>query len=433
MPLIQSLTNSLKAYKHPALWIILALGFSSGLPLALTGATLSAWLLESGADLTSIGLFAFVTTPYALKFLWAPFMDALGFPILSRLFGRRRGWILGTQTILIAFIVMLGFSDPAANPWMCAFWALMVAIASASQDIVIDAYRVEILEKEQYGMGAAMVQYGYRLGMLASGGLALILADHMGWFTTYMAMAALVGVGMATVLLSPEPALSYTPPPDEKKSRNWLRDTIIAPFTDFMMHKGWIALLLFTVLYKLGDAFLGVMTTPFLLQIGFSKTEIGMVVKFFGLPATLLGLYIGGLITYRLGTLRALWLCGIGHALTNLMFLLQAHVGADVHVLALGIALENISGGMTAVAFVAFLSGLTHVRFTATQYALLSSLAAFGRTTLSTPAGWFAKTLGWEMFFVVAVLLAIPGLAVLAWIQRCGSSANRNASLIATR
>ncbi len=395
--------------------IVLLLGFSSGLPLALTAATLSAWLSEAKVDKTSIGLFAAVATPYALKFLWAPLIDAIPFPGLSRLFGRRRGWILATQIALILSVIALGFADPAISPVHTAMMALLVAMCSASQDIVIDAYRVEILKPEEQGIGAAMVQYGYRFGMLASGAGALALADVMSWTMTYMIMASLMGLGILTVLFAPEPEVSaqVTPP----SPKHWLRDTLIAPFADFATNKHWVAILLFIMLYKLGDAFLGVMTNPFLLEIGFTKTDIAAVVKLYGLIATLIGVFLGGIMIYPLGTVRTLFICGLGHALTNLMFLVQARVGADMHVLALGIFLENLSGGMTSAAFVAFLSGLCHARYTATQYALLSSLAAMGRTWLTTSAGWTADRFGWEVFFIISVLLAIPGLLLL-WTLR---------------
>lgn len=419
--------------------IIFLLGLASGLPLALTASTLSAWLMESGVDKTSIGLFAAVATPYALKFLWAPFMDTLPLPPFTTVFGRRRGWIIATQIALILSILGLGHASPAIDPWITALMALFVAFFSASQDIVIDAYRVEILQKEEQGMGAAIVQYGYRLGMLASGAGALALADHMSWSLTYSIMAAIMGIGVITILLSPEPHITPSPLEGEGRveggaasgtvspaphpnlspqgGKEWLKRTIIAPFLDFTTHKHWLALLLFIMLYKLGDAFLGIMTNPFLLEIGFSKTEIATVVKVYGLVATLIGIFLGGLMTYRMGTVSTLMICGIGHALTNLMFVVQAHVGHDIHVLALGIFMENLSGGMTASAFVAFISGLTHARYTATQYALLSSIAAMARTWLTTTAGWTAESFGWEMFFIISVLLAVPGLAILWWLS----------------
>ena len=438
------ISNFLSVYAKRNILAILFLGFSSGLPLALTGATLGAWLSEAHIDKTSIGLFAAIATPYSLKFLWAPFMDALPCPILSRLFGRRRGWILGTQIALVLAIAGMGFANPADGAWITAGWALLVAFLSASQDIVIDAYRVEILDKEQYGAGAAMVQYGYRLGMLASGAGALALADHVSWAMTYAIMGALMGLGIITILLSPEPAVTSplplreglgggvasscaiseetphpNPPPQGGRGFKFdLRKTVIEPFADFMTRRDWLMILLFIMLYKLGDAFLGVMTNPFLLEIGFTKTEIAGVVKSFGLVATLIGLFLGGLMIQRLSTVRTLLICGIGHALTNLMFLWQARVGADIHVLMLGITLENLSGGMTAAAFVAFLSALCHVHYTATQYALLSSLAAVGRTWFTTSAGWASEHFGWENFFIISVLLAVPGLVILWWLSR---------------
>ena len=405
----------LKLYLHPRLLGILALGFASGLPLALTASTLTAWLKDAGVDKTSIGLFAAVATPYALKFLWAPVIDACGFPLLSPWLGRRRGWILATQIALVVSIIMLGFADPSQNPWDTAILALIVAICSASQDIVIDAYRVEILTAEQQKVGAGMVQFGYRFGMLASGAGALALADHMSWQQTYFIMAALLAFCILPILFLPEPDASKEI--GKFSARHLLRDYVVAPFTDFMTRSNWILLLLFIMLYKLGDAFLGIMTNPFLLEIGFTKTDIAAVVKLYGLVATLIGLFLGSMMSLRFGTVKTLMVCGIGHALTNLMFLVQARVGADINVLALGIFMENLSGGMTASAFVAFISALCHTRYTATQYALLSSLAAMGRTWLTTTAGWTADKFGWEIFFIISVLLAVPGLVILWWLN----------------
>lgn len=410
----------LRLYSEPHLLVVLALGFVSGLPLALTASTLSAWLADLKIDKTSIGLFASVATPYALKFLWAPLIDALPFPILSKILGRRRGWILATQIGLVLSIIMLGLADPVLNLWFTAFAALIVAIFSASQDIVIDAYRVEILTPEQQKIGAGMVQFGYRFGMLASGAGALALADHVSWEMTYFIMAGLMAAGMLTILFAPEPEASKEIKPSSAKYL--IRDYVVAPFHDFMGNQNWLAILLFIMLYKLGDAFLGIMTNPFLLEIGFTKTQIAAVVKIYGLIATLLGLLAGSMLSLRIGTVKTLMICGIGHALTNLMFLVQARAGADINILALGISLENFSGGMTASAFVAFLSALCHSKYTATQYALLSSLAAVGRTLLTTSAGLTVDKYGWEKFFIISVLLAVPGLVLLGWLaKRSGS------------
>lgn len=413
------LLPALAVYRHPKVLAVLVLGLFSGLPLALTASTLGVWLTEAGVQKSAIGLFAAVATPYALKFLWAPLIDSMPFPFLCRLLGRRSGWLVATQALLMMSLFLLALSDPAANAWATAACAVLVAISSASQDIVFDAYRVELLSAELQGAGAAAAVLGYRLGMIVSSAGALYLATYVGWQLTYIGMALLLLIGMLTVLLAGEPKAGTVPPPSYRGSmRLWFKEAVIAPFLDFTTREHWLALLLFILLYKLADAFMGVMTNPFLIEIGFSKEQIATVVKLYGVIATILGSVLGGAMVYRLGTLRTLWICGVFHMFTNLMFVVQARVGSDIHILALGISLENISGGMGTAAFVAFISGLTHTRFTATQYALLSSFAAFGRTWLSTPAGWFAEQLGWEVFFVMATILALPGLAVLFWLQK---------------
>lgn len=406
-------------YTQPKVLAMLFLGFSSGLPLALTASTLGAWLTEEGISKSAIGLFAAVSTPYALKFLWAPLIDSTRFPVLCRLFGRRSGWLLATQAALMLSIVALGTAHPADNAAMTAMLALLVAICSASQDIVIDAYRVETLTPEQQGAGAATFVLGYRFGMIASTAGALYLATYTSWWMTYCIMAALVAIGMAAVLLTGEPQRSREAAIEHPRNMaQWLKNAVIVPFADFMTRPHWLAILLFILLYRFADAFMGVMTNPFLLDIGFSKEDIAHVVKLYGLVATIVGSFIGGILVARIGAMKSLWICGIGHGLTNLMFVVQARVGADLTILALGISLENVTGGMGTAAFVAYLSGLCNVRFTATQYALLTSFASFGRTWLSTPAGWFAETLGWEAFFWLAASLAIPGLAVLWWLTK---------------
>lgn len=418
--IFQQIRSFIRLYSQPKFLAILCLGFASGLPLALTASTLSVWLAETGVDKTAIGLFASVTTPYALKFLWSPFIDGTHLPFFSAL-GRRRGWLVATELALMFALIWLGMTHPGEHPWMTALAALMVSFLSATQDIVIDAYRVELLSAEEQGAGSAAAVLGYRFGMIASSAGALYLAAYTGWFTTYAAMAGLLVIGMASAWWAGEPSQASGSGDRElgqKNVRGWLNEHIVAPFTDFMQRESWLAILLFILLYKLADAFMGMMTNPFLLEIGFSKQDIASVVKVYGLAATIAGSFIGGAMIVRLGIMRALWICGIAHAITNLMFVVQAWVGADIGVLALGITLENVSGGMGTAAFVAYISALTNVRFTATQYALLSSFASFGRTWLSTPAGWVAKLLGWEMFFFFAATLAIPGLIVLVWLQR---------------
>ncbi|MFO0388124.1 MAG: AmpG family muropeptide MFS transporter [Alphaproteobacteria bacterium] len=411
--------NLLTLYLQPRVLAVFFLGFSSGLPLALTASTLGIWLTEAGINKATIGLFAAVGTPYTLKFLWAPLMDSVNFPILGKWLGQRRGWLIATQLAIAAGLLMMGLMSPdTVNPWIVACFALFVATCSASQDIVIDAYRVEILKEEEQGAGAAVIVLGYRFGMIAATAGALYLAEYFGWMMAYWVMAALMGVGIITALLAGEPA-NHKPPKLEGRSFNvWIKEAVIAPFADFMTRRGWLAILLFIVLYKFADAFMGVMTSPFYIEIGFSKEDIAKVVKLYGLVATIAGGFVGGAIVYRLGMLKSLWLCGIFQALTNLVFVLLAKNGADIQLLTLCITLENAAGGMGTAVFVAFMSSLCNLRFTATQYALMSSLAAFGRTWLSTPAGSVAEHIGWEAFFICSTLLAIPGLALLWWLPK---------------
>ena len=410
--------SGLKNYYTRPLLTILCLGFASGLPLALTASTLSAWLFEAHVDKAAIGLFAAVATPYTLKFLWSPMIDSLRFPVLTSLFGRRRGWMLATQMALIGSLLLLAAASPDINPWATAAVALLVAFCSASQDIVIDAYRVEILTPEEQGEGAAMIQLGYRLGMLVSSAGALYLAAKLGWSATYVTMSVLMGIGIVTTLIAREPERSKDFFPKAKSLIAWLRESVIAPLADFMKHPSWWQILAFIVIYRLADAFIGGMTNPFLLEIGFKKEEIASIVKVFGTTATLVGTFSGGSLTARFGALRILFLAGLLHATTNLCYVWQAHVGADGAVLAISTSLENFTGGIAAAAFVAYLSNLCNVHYTATQYALLSSLAALGRAWFSTPAGYVAKYLGWSWFFSLSALLALPGLVLIITLNR---------------
>lgn len=404
------------------LLLIGILGFFSGLPLALTASTLTAWLSDAKVDRASIGLFAAIATPYALKFLWSPLLDGLRLPWLTARLGRRRSWLLVTQALLAAAIVAMAFTSPAINPWLTALVGVIIATLSATQDTVIDAYRVERLAKEEQGTGAAWATFGYRIGMLVSGAGALYLADNVGWVTTYLTMAVVMGLGGAITLMMQE-ATAEPPVTGHRSPITFFHDYVLAPFRDFMTRPLWFAVLLFVILYKLGDAFMGTMFNPFLLDIGFTKTQIAEVVKLYGLIATILGTFAGGWVVSRIGMFRALVLCGFGHMLTNFMLVVQAQLGPDIHFLTVSISLENFTGGMSTAAFIAYLSGLCKRHYTATQYALLSSLAAFGRTWLSTPSGLLSQTVGWEIFFTIASLMAVPGLLLLWWIERQKKSA----------
>ncbi|MBF0096019.1 MAG: AmpG family muropeptide MFS transporter [Magnetococcales bacterium] len=432
---LQQWWQACSVYTEKRVLAILFLGFSSGLPLALTFSTLSVWLSEEGVSKTSIGLFALTGIPYTFKFLWSPLIDQLSLPWLCQKWGRRRSWALLTQVALLISLLLLGFSQPNDNPLTTAGLALLVAFWSASQDIVIDAYRVEILQERQYGAGAAIYVLGYRLGMLLSGAGALFLATYYGWTITYTVMALFMGVGILTIVLNPEPqthqqrgtVLHTTPVPlwftawcqlPGRRGRlmHWIAKAVIAPFSDFTHREGWLIVLLFILFYKLGDSLAGVMSNPFYLELGFSKIEIATISKLFGLAATLLGSVVGGVMVSRLSIMKSLLYCGILQMLSNLMFVVLAQSGHNLTALTLTIAIENFSGGMGTSAFVAYLSSLCNIAYTATQYALLSSFMAFGRTLLASMGGSLADQMSWTLFFLLTTVAALPGLALL-WLM----------------
>jgi MFS transporter, PAT family, beta-lactamase induction signal transducer AmpG len=420
--------EALAVYLQPRLLVIFLMGFASGLPLALTGATLAIWLAEVDLSLTAIGLFVAFTAPYNLKFLWAPLIDRVPIPGLTRRLGRRRAWMLTIQLALAAAIVALGATRPREAPLWTAVAALVVAFLSASQDIVIDAYRIESVQEDQQGAAAAMTQYGYRLGMLASGAGALFLAATVDWLWVYTVMAALLAVGIATTLLAPEPRVAAPGATAAGGLLARLREAVVDPFAEFLRRQGFgvaALVLAFILLYKLGDAFAGVMANPFYVKLGFTKLEIAWVTKIFGLAATLAGVFAGGALVSRYGVLRALLVSGILQMLSNLMFALQAIAGPDVRLLTATIAIENLTGGMGSAAFVAYLSLLCNVAYTATQYALFTSFMAVPRTFLSAGSGWVADHVDWVTFFVISTVLALPGLLLLIWLIRRFPAAGR--------
>jgi MFS transporter, PAT family, beta-lactamase induction signal transducer AmpG len=412
--------RSLAVYCDRRVLLILPLGFASGLPLLLTFSTLSAWLATAGVRRATIGAFALVGTPYAFKFLWSPLIDRLPPPLPL---GRRRGWGLTIQIALVAAMLALGSCDPKSHLAMMAALALLVAFLSASQDIVIDAWRVEILAPQQQGPGAGMIQTGYRIAMLVSGAGALIVAAHAGWFAAYATMAALLSATMLVFLLGPEPA----PPPERtdrrlsggwEALREWLATAVVGPFADFMRRPAWLAILIFVLGYKLGEAMAGVMAMPLYIALGFSLTEIAAISKLVGFFATVIGALAGGLITVRLGIVRALILCGVLQSAGNLFYVLQAIGGHRLDYLALCVAAENVTGAMAGAALVAYLSSLCSPAFTATQYALLSSLAAVGRTLVASSGGVLAERMGWVPFFLLTTVATLPALVLLVWIAR---------------
>ncbi len=382
--------------------VALLMGFACGLPLLLTISLLQAWMKEEGVDLAVIGLMALVGLPYTLKFLWAPFLDRFTLPF----FGRRRGWLLVAQVALIFSIVGLGLTDPGNNPWMVAFAAFLVTFFSASQDIVVDAYRREDLPDKELGLGSSLYVNGYRVGMLLASGGGLIMADHMSFFMVYVIMAACMLPGVLTTLLAPEPHASAGTP----KS---LKEAVVGPMVEYFSRSGAIWILAFILLYKIGDQMASAMTMPFYLDIGFTKTEIGAVVKLFGFWATIAGSLIGGILMLRLGINRSLWIFGFLQAISTAGFALLAKIGYSIVALSGVIAFENLSGGMGTAAYVAFMASITNKKFTATQYALLTSLMGVPRVMASAPTGFLAKNIGWESFFIFCTLIAIPGMLLL--------------------
>jgi len=389
--------------------ITLLMGFSSGLPLLLTMSVLQAWMKLEGVDLSTIGLFALVGLPYTLKFLWAPLLDRY----TPSLLGRRRGWLLLAQVGLMLSIVLLAFTSPGENPLSVALAALLLTFFSASQDIVIDAYRREALLDEELGFGSSLYVNGYRVGMLLASGGGLILADFISFTQVYLVMALFMLIGIGTTLFAPEPEVAEGQPQS-------LREAVIDPFVEYFRRKDALLILLFILLYKVGDTMASHMSIPFYLDIGFSTSEIGSVVKLFGFWATIIGGFLGGLMIIRIGIYKALWFFGILQGLSTAGFALLAMVGYSLAGLTGVIAFENLTAGMGTAAYVAFMASLTNKRFTATQYALLSSFMGIPRVLVAAPTGFMAEAMGWVDFFVFCSLIAIPGLVLLWWLRGRG-------------
>jgi PAT family beta-lactamase induction signal transducer AmpG len=382
--------------------VALVMGFACGLPLLLTGSVLQAWMKDAGVDLAVIGMMALVGLPYTIKFLWAPVLDRFTLPFL----GRRRGWMLIAQIALTISIAGLGQSDPGQNPWLLALAAFLVTFFSASQDIVVDAYRREDLSDEELGLGSSLYINGYRVGMLLASGGGLIMADFMDFAMVYLILAGCMLPGLITTLLTPEPATPAGTP-------RTMREAVLDPLVEYFSRKGAVWILAFILLYKVGDTMASAMTTPFYLDIGFSKSEIGAVVKLFGFWATIAGGLAGGIMMLRLGINRSLWIFGLLQAASTAGFAVLANVGYSIAWLSGVIAFENLSSGMGTAAYAAFMASITNKKFTATQYALLTSLMGVPRVIASAPTGFLAKIVGWESFFIACALIAIPGMLLL--------------------
>src|SRR2546430_656099 len=431
-PARASWRESLAVYLQPRVLIVLMLGFSSGLPLALSGSTLLVWMRESGVDLVTIGLFAMVGTPYTLKFLWAPLVDALHVPFFTRAFGRRRGWLVFSQLLLIGAILLLALTDPARSPLFVALGALLVATMSSTQDIVVDAFRVESLPESEQAAGMASYVAAYRIGMLISTAGALFIVSGFegtgitrsaAWMWGYVVMAALVLIGTITALIATEPEQSARAEAATRSESAFTRvlHAAIGAFSEFLTRRDAFAVLAFVVLFKFTDAFSGTMTAPFVIDLGFTRNDYAAIVKGVGLAATLIGGFAGGFLARRYSLAASLWIGGVLQAVANLSFSWLALVGANQWALAFAITAENFTSAIGTVIFVAYLSALCrNPLHTATQYALLTALSAVGRTYLSAGAGFVANHTGWPLFFVICMLVAIPSLILLAWLQRRG-------------
>jgi MFS transporter, PAT family, beta-lactamase induction signal transducer AmpG len=427
-----SLSETVAVYLKPRVLVIMFLGFSSGLPLALSGSTLLVWMTEAGVNLGTIGLFALVGTPYTIKFLWAPLIDALDVPVLARRFGRRRSWLLLSQFLLIAAIVFLGLCDPSVSPLVVAVGAFLVAAASATQDIVVDAFRVESLDESEQAAGMASYVAAYRIGMLVSTAGALFLVsgfetfglDHSAaWSAGYAVMAALVLIGVGTTLLAKEPAKSAGANAVHARESTLQRliEAATGAFSEFLTRDMALVALAFVVLFKFTDALSGAMTAPFVIDLGFTRNEYAAIIKGVGLAATLIGGFAGGFLARAFSLPVSLWTGAILQGIANLAFSWQAVLGHNAVWLTFAIIAENFTSAIGTVIFVAYLSALCrNPLHTATQYALLTALAAFGRTYLSSGAGFIAAATGWAWFFVICAVAGAPALVLLAWLQRRG-------------
>jgi PAT family beta-lactamase induction signal transducer AmpG len=401
-------TSPLRIFGQPKMATLLVLGFSSGLPFYLTSKTLQAWMTTAKVDLATIGFFSLVTLPYSLKFVWAPLMDRYTPPFL----GRRRGWVLITQIALLVVIAAMSLHDPRTGLKMLAINAIAIAFFSASQDISLDAYRTDVLENREMGAGAAVFVLGYRIAMITTGALAFFLADRIAWPTVYIVLALLIIIGIVATFLAPEPVLNDAPP-------KTLVDAVVLPFTDFFKRVGIvraIVVLIFIVAYKYSDSLAGSMTTPFLLQAGYTQTEVGAVFLGAGVIATIVGVLVAGVTIGKLGINRSLWLFVIFQGLSNLTYYFLSLSEKNHALMVSAVITENFGLGLVTGAMTAYLMSMCNKRFTATQFALLSSLMAASRDILVAPAGKIAESVGWPGFFLITVAMALPALILLPFI-----------------
>jgi PAT family beta-lactamase induction signal transducer AmpG len=422
----QSWQASLRTYRHPRVLAMLFLGFSAGLPFLLVAGTLTAWLATANIGMAEIGMFAWIGIMYSLKFLWAPVIDRLPLPLLTSWLGRRRAWMIVAQIAIAGALVGLAWSDPELDLTRIAWFALLAAFASATQDIVIDAYRIEAVELKMQGTMAASYQVGYRVGIVGAGAGALFLAEFMSWRVAYQAMALLMVVGIVTVLLIDEPDSRAKDKPENKtdvlwtRLSDWFANAFIGPFIEFFQRNGrWaLVLLVFIGFYRVTDMVLGVMANPFYIEIGFSLLEIGSVTKLFGIIVTLSGAAFGGIAVARYGLGGPLVFGAVLLAVTNLFFAAMALYGPELWFLFVTIGADNLAAGFTGTIFIAYLSGLTNVNYTATQYALFSSLMTLPGKVISGFSGFIVESVDWFSFFIYASAMGIPGIVLAVIVVR---------------
>ena len=407
--------KSMKIYADRRMAVMLALGFVSGLPFLLVSSTLSLWLKDAGISLAAIGLFSIIKAPYSFKWLLSPLVDQYRLPLFSRL-GRRRGWAVFLQLLLIAALLSMSFTNPKLSPKLFAAWVFLTVLFSAAQDIVLDAYRIERFKPKEQAAGIAVFVFGYRLGAIFSGAGALFLAAALNWSHVYQIMAAGVFIGIITILLTREPENNKASRPYTLRAK--IVNAVIKPFADFMKRQHWGMILLFIFLYRMSDAYVAPMAYPFFDDIGFTKVQIASIIKIYGLIATIIGTFAGGIIVSRLGLIKSLVICGFLQGASNLVYVGQVYAGNSAPILMINIFIENISGGMGTAAFVAYLSSLCNKKYTATQYALLSSFMGAARDLFAATSGMVAAAVSWQNFFILTTFMAVPGMLVLWFLIR---------------
>ncbi|MFO8003701.1 AmpG family muropeptide MFS transporter [Thioalkalivibrio sp.] len=425
-------------YRHPRVIGMLFLGFSAGLPLLLVGGTFTAWLRDLGVELAAIGFLSWVGMAHSIKVFWAPVVDRMALPLLTRWFGRRRAWMLFAQTVIALALTGIALTDPREQLWLVAVWAVLAAFGSATQDIAIDAYRIEAVSRDRQGAMAATYVFGYRVALLAAGAGALHLAAAGDWSLAYGTMAVLMAVGLLTTLIIREPEVAVNAHTwemeqrvidylDRTRHRGWRRDltawfigAVVGPFADFWQRFGAaaLAILVFIAVFRISDIFMGVMANPFYLDLGFSKAEIANIAAAFGLAMTLTGAALGGLLVMRFGILRMLIFTAILAPLTNLTFSWLALLGPQTYGLVFAIMADNISGGLAISVFIAYLSSLTNTAYTATQYALFSSIMTLPGQFLAGFTGLLAEQVGWFWFFIFAAAIGLPAIVLAMVLAR---------------